>query len=239
MGSPVVYFEIISDSSDPRALADFYSELFGWSCTEDSEDYVDVDTRTSWGIGGGIGASPGGRTVTLYVAVDDVEATLEAAEDLGGKAVTEATEEVPGAITLADVADSEGNVLSLVQSGPLADRSEAGGEHPVVYFEILASDWVGVRDFWVNLFEWDTNEFPDYHYSIIQAEAPGIGGGIGKSQSGYRQVAFYVLVTDPQAILDRAEELGGSTIKAPFGDPDGQQFAQFADPEGNVVGLVT
>jgi uncharacterized protein len=43
---------------------------------------------------------------------------------------------------------------------------------------------------------------------------------------------------DPQAYLDRIERVGGKTIVPVTEIPDMVTFAQFADPEGNVVGLV-
>ncbi|MDQ4148739.1 MAG: VOC family protein [Actinomycetota bacterium] len=240
MGNAVVHFEVMSDGDDPSVLVDFYTELFGWTARPVSDDgaYFDIETDTTTGIAGGIGASPEGPTVTFYVAVDDVSATVRKAEELGGKAVTEPTEDAE-TVTIADVADPEGNVVSLVERGPLPDRVEAGGEHPVVFFEILAFDWKAARDFWTALFGWDADDFDGYEYSVIDPIEPGIGGGIGKASKAGNLVTFYVQTPDIQDTLDRAEDLGGRTVKPIFGDPDLQEFAHFADPSGNVIGLLT
>ena len=64
-----------------------------------------------------------------------------------------------------------------------------------------------------------------------------IGGGIAEAQ-GPNQVIFYIEVDDPQAVLDRIEEAGGKTVVPVTEVPDMVTFAQFADPQGNVVGLV-
>jgi hypothetical protein len=45
-------------------------------------------------------------------------------------------------------------------------------------------------------------------------------------------------VADPAAALKNAERLGGKTVMPPQDIPGGPQIAQFADPEGNVIGLV-
>jgi predicted enzyme related to lactoylglutathione lyase len=45
-------------------------------------------------------------------------------------------------------------------------------------------------------------------------------------------------VWDLQAYLDRIEQLGGKTVVPVTEIPGLVTFAQFADPEGNVVGLV-
>jgi hypothetical protein len=241
MGDAVVHFEIMGDGEDASGLVDFYTELFGWTAIPRSDDgsYFDIDTDTTNGIPGGIGAAPGEPGVTLYVAVDDVGGTLARAVELGGQAVTEPIQDTPDAVAIADVADAEGNVLSLVGKGPLPERVDAGGEHPVVHFEIHGYKWEDTRDFWTSLFDWEVNDYPDYGYSIVQPDDPGIGGGIAKSAEGENLVTFYVQVQDLQAILDRAEDLGGSTTRPVFGDPDGQQFALLADPDGNVIGILT
>jgi predicted enzyme related to lactoylglutathione lyase len=51
-----------------------------------------------------------------------------------------------------------------------------------------------------------------------------------------RHVTFYVGADDPQAVLDRAEQLGGKTIM-PVTELPQVTIALFADPEGHVVGL--
>ena len=67
----------------------------------------------------------------------------------------------------------------------------------------------------------------------------GVQGGIGqvdRGQSPY--VTFYIEVDDPQEYLDKVVGLGGS-VKLPVTTiPNMVTFAQFTDPEGNVVGLV-
>jgi predicted enzyme related to lactoylglutathione lyase len=45
-------------------------------------------------------------------------------------------------------------------------------------------------------------------------------------------------VPDPQATLDAVERRGGRTVMAPTEIPGIVTFAPFADPEGNVVGIV-
>ena len=51
-------------------------------------------------------------------------------------------------------------------------------------------------------------------------------------------MTFYVEVADPQACLNQAEQLGGKTIMPVTEIPDMVTMAQFADPQGNVIGLV-
>ena len=67
------------------------------------------------GTGGGIGRSEDGGDghVTLYVDVDDVQAYLDRAESLGGKAVAPPMD-VPGwNLTIAFMTDPEGHLIGL------------------------------------------------------------------------------------------------------------------------------
>jgi predicted enzyme related to lactoylglutathione lyase len=45
-------------------------------------------------------------------------------------------------------------------------------------------------------------------------------------------------VDDLAACLKKAESMGGKTVVPPTEIPDMVTFAQFQDPEGNIVGLV-
>ena len=56
---------------------------------------------------------------------------------------------------------------------------------------------------------------------------------------GAAQLTIYVEVEDIQASLDWASELGGETIVPVTSIPGMVTFAQFKDPEGNIVGLVS
>ena len=68
-------------SSDPDASRAFYGELFGWTFPEGGfPDYTYVETGIEGAIPGGISPLQGGApTVTFFVGVPDVEATLQAA----------------------------------------------------------------------------------------------------------------------------------------------------------------
>lgn len=113
MGQPVVHFEIVG--SDGAKLRSFYGDLFNWEINADNPwDYGIVSANGQGGIGGGIGASPNGARVTVYIAVPDPQAALERAEQLGGTVVMPVTE-IPGAVTMALFADPEGNVVGVVK----------------------------------------------------------------------------------------------------------------------------
>jgi uncharacterized protein len=115
MTRPVVgWFEVTG--KDGPALQRFYSALFGWSVSDagDGSGYGLVEAGEK-GIAGGIGASQGGESggVTFYVEVDDPQAYLNEAEQLGGSIVVPPTEIPNFGLTFAFFADPEGHVVGL------------------------------------------------------------------------------------------------------------------------------
>jgi uncharacterized protein len=113
--------------------------------------------------------------------------------------------------------------------------------NPVVHFELDGTDWQSLAGFYKELFAWHVQEMPEADYAIIDTHAgSGINGGIGKSQSGEPFGTFYVQGPDVQALLDKAESLGAKTVvpMVVMTEPFPLTFAQFADPQGNRIGLV-
>ena len=83
-----VWFDIAS--REPKATQKFYSELFGWTVREaEDEDYAMIasgDAPPSGGIGHGTDDGPYIGFVT-YFPVEDLDATLEHAKELGAEIV--------------------------------------------------------------------------------------------------------------------------------------------------------
>jgi len=110
--------------------------------------------------------------------------------------------------------------------------------NPVAWFEVVGKDGKKLQDFYGGLFGWKIDANNPMNYGMTDASETGIGGGIGGSQDGSTQLTFYVAVDDLQAALDKAGTLGGKTVMDPMDVPGGPTIAMFADPEGNVVGLM-
>jgi len=124
MGRPVVHFEIIGKDGDK--LNAYYAELFDWEIDSNNPMKYGMVTRESnksqsgdLGIGGGVGQGPGGYEghVTFYVAVPDVEAALQKAEELGGQRVM-GPEKIMDMVTLGQFKDPEGHVVGVVEDMP-------------------------------------------------------------------------------------------------------------------------
>jgi predicted enzyme related to lactoylglutathione lyase len=113
MANPVVHFEVVG--KDVAALGSFYGELFGWKTNPIEGMGYTIVEKEEGGIGGGIGQAQDGGSghVTFYVAVDDPQAALDRAVELGGTVVM-GVETIPNMVTLALFADPEGHVVGIV-----------------------------------------------------------------------------------------------------------------------------
>jgi predicted enzyme related to lactoylglutathione lyase len=111
---------------------------------------------------------------------------------------------------------------------------------PVVHFEIMGGKGVDLETFYSELFGWKIDSNNPMKYGIVNTggTSGGINGGVGASNDGSKRVSIYAQVTDLQATLDRAEKLGGKTILGPTELRGGPKLAMFADPAGNVTGLI-
>jgi uncharacterized protein len=106
-------FEIVSSDTD-RARK-FYADMFGWV----------VSTNPNIGAGGSVGLgsrelpagggidSDNGPGVAVYVRVRDLDAALDRASELGGKALTPRIELPDRCGQVAIFADPDGNAVGL------------------------------------------------------------------------------------------------------------------------------
>lgn len=127
MGNPVVHFEVIG--ADPARLRAYYSDLFGWTYTENAPVASEVSQEDSYafiermaapdgaGIPGGVGGGEGyAPQAVFYVGVPDVEVALAKAEELGGSRVIGPITNPGGGVVVGHFTDPEGNLIGV--AGP-------------------------------------------------------------------------------------------------------------------------
>jgi predicted enzyme related to lactoylglutathione lyase len=113
MAHPIVHAEI--RSIDPDATRAFFGELFDWGFPDGGiPGYTYVDSGVPDALPAGIGPTQGGgELVTFYVGVEDMDAALAKARQLGGRVVQEPVS-VPG-VSFALIADPQGRVVGLAK----------------------------------------------------------------------------------------------------------------------------
>ena|ERR1700675_3585139 len=112
MGRPVVHFEI--GCRDRAKTGDFYAKLFDWHITE-AGPASNIQTGDAQGIQGhltSLGHEPEHYTM-FYVEVEDVQAALDKAIELGGKKIVGPIP-IPAGM-FAWFADPDGNTIGLLK----------------------------------------------------------------------------------------------------------------------------
>ena len=105
-------------SADPDATRDYFGKLFGWTYPEEGAfpGYTFVDTGDETEVFTAISPRQGDEDqVLFFMGVEDVAATLEQAEKLGGKIVQPATE-APN-VTFGVFADPQGHQVGVAANG--------------------------------------------------------------------------------------------------------------------------
>ncbi len=110
----------------------------------------------------------------------------------------------------------------------------------IVHFEMMGPDGEKQADFYRRIFGWETTQAPGFDgYHLVDAEDAGVGGAVGQ---GPEQMPNYLTVfVEVDSIDDHLSDIeaaGGSTVMPRTVIPGTVTFAMFADPGGNVVGLV-
>lgn len=113
------------------------------------------------------------------------------------------------------------------------------------HVEVLGEDPAPLRDFYSAVFGWqvgpvaaDDPEQMGYAMVRIEEGPHAVSAGIGRRISGFLPVTFYIEVDDLEAALRSIAEKGGRTVTSPLRVAPATSLARFADPAGNVIGLV-
>lgn len=113
MGNSICHIEI--PCKNLRRAKEFYGTIFGWSFEDSTDTYATF--KTGDGVGGGLDVRkekvPIGRSITLYIEVDDIPQYLKKIKEAGCTVVLEKTEISKEFGFYGLFGDSEGNILGL------------------------------------------------------------------------------------------------------------------------------
>ena len=110
----------------------------------------------------------------------------------------------------------------------------------VTHFEINARDGKKAQEFYAALFDWKIDSNNPMNYGIVMTGLKmGIGGGIGQVEADKQPfVTIYVQVENPQAYVAKAVSMGAKEVLPITVIPNMVTYGIFADPDGNMVGIV-
>src|SRR4051812_2916591 len=130
--NPVVHFEMPYE--DKNRMAEFYKKAFGWKpqmLGPEMGEYVvmhttEIDEKTKFPkepgrINGGFFKMTDdemSKRPNIVIATDNIQESLQKIKDAGGK-VPEGTMDIPGIGTYANIIDTEGNRVAIMQPLPM------------------------------------------------------------------------------------------------------------------------
>ena len=112
------------------------------------------------------------------------------------------------------------------------------------WFELMTTDTDGAKNFYSNLFGWNTEDMPmgDMNYTIVKVGEEGLGGIMSippQAEGSPPNWGVYVTVDDVDATAGKAEELGGKILVPPTDIPTVGRFCVMQDPQGAVISAIT
>jgi len=240
-------------TSDVDGSRSFYRGLFGWESLEANPEFGGYFMFTRDGIPvagamGDMGDMKATDTWKIYLSVEDIEATLEAAA-AGGAELQSPAIPVADLGIQAVLADPTGADLGAWQPGTFPGFTVLNEPGAPSWFELLTRDHATAVDFYRTVFHWETNAVGDtdeFRYTTMrqpggELELAGIGDARSFLPEGVpAHWSIYWEVDDAEAAVARVTELGGTLVsgvdETPYGrlatvtDPAGAQFKLRTSP---------
>ena len=234
MAGLITWHELLTDDVDGAVR--FYAELLGVEI-EDAEmsDFtyhmLEKDGRTHGGFvakSADSGEAP--NHWYPYIQVDDVDATIAKATELGAQTHMGPADLVDS-LRIAVLGDPQRATVGLMSW----DQEAPTGLF--AWDELHATDVDAAASFYGDLAGWTTAEFME-GYRIFNAGETGVGGLM--KERGRSPVAYwmtYFAVDDTDAVAAKAMELGAGVILPPESMETIGRYAVLTDPTGAAFGL--
>lgn len=233
-------------TTDPDKAVGFYAAVIGWGIHTWNRDH----SYRIWMLAGAPKAGltrlaaeergSGARPYWLpYVAVEDVDATLRTAAELGGRVVVE-PRDIPTAGRLAVLADRHGGRFGVFRPAVEVPGVDGAGRGDFAWHELTTPSRREAWEFYRRLFGWER---------AGAVELDGLGTywmfrprGRGSAIGGVRDRAFddgapatwlcYVRVGNAARAAAEMEAARGTLLRGPADAPGGGRLAVGRDPQG-------
>ncbi|HVB05240.1 MAG TPA: VOC family protein [Acidimicrobiales bacterium] len=233
-------------SPDQAATRAFYTGLFGWEVEElpaDAGGYAQFTLGGKVVAGTGPQMMPGMPTVwTTYVKVDDAAAVTAAATEKGATVFVEPME-VMQAGKMAMFADPMGVPIALWQPGQHFGAELANEPGAFTWNELQSRDVEAAKSFYGAVFGWGeaTEDFGGMPYTQFMLGEKPVAGMLPINPMVPAEVPgfwlVYFAVTDTDATVARAGELGGSVLMPAIDSPVGR-FGILNDTDGAAFAVI-
>ena len=229
---------------DPAGARAFYGALLGWEFDIGGPEagyytYCTVaGARAAGMVGQQVETMP--TSWTTYFATDDVDATARLMTQAGCTLLLGPADAGPAGRVVVGV-DPAGSPAGGWQAGEHAGAQTQDAPGAVVWTELVSTDLDAVAPFYTRVFghQWQEAEAGDSWDRYLSFLVDGnLAGGATEPdaqwpadvQPGWQP---YFGVTDIDATVATAAELGGAVLGAPAASPYGR-WARLRDPQGGV-----
>jgi len=243
-GAPC-WIDLFTDDA-PAAHA-FYGALFGWT-VDIAEDFGGYGTfhRDGVAVGGVMGNDTPGHPAnfwSVYLRVDDIAATVEAAKASGGGEIL-APMAVGDLGQMGVITDPSGAAPGLWQVGSFPGIGVLAEPNAPAWFELHTMGYDAVLPFYRDVFGWDittVSDAPEFRYSTLGEGENGLAGVMDDSVHAPEDSPsfwnVYIAVADADATAAQAVELGGAVEMPPENTPYGR-LAVLTDTTGSRVSIM-
>jgi predicted enzyme related to lactoylglutathione lyase len=238
-------------ADDPKAAADFYSQLFGWDVQEpegvteeESGGYLmaNLDGHTAAGIGGKP-APEAPSNWSTYFASDDVDATAAAVKDAGG-ALHMDPFDVMGAGRMFFGTAPDGSTFGVWQAGEHNGAGVFNQPGAYAWNELHSRDLDPAKTFYGQVFGYEFDDMSNdgmTYFGFRLPENEGPSGGMGTADmlpdGAPSMWLTWFGVSSCDETVAKAKELGGSVITEPSDSPFGR-MSVLTGAEGEVFGVI-
>jgi len=233
-------------TDDPAAARTFYGALFGWAFDVGSPETGQytmclVAGRQAAGLGPKPPGTPMPNAWTLYLAVDDLDATCARLADAGGR-VTMPPIQVMDAGRMAIAQEPTGGVFGMWQAGQhkgFRIRDEPGA---FAWAELNTRDLPRAQTFLQAVFGYRTERLSGgVEYRTLHVGNTTIGGIMQMTDQWPADLPphwmIYFAVPGADAAVDKVRSLGGAVHVPPFDTPYGR-ISVLSDPQKAVFSIV-
>jgi predicted enzyme related to lactoylglutathione lyase len=235
---------------DTTAATTFYRAVFSW-------DFQSAGPKAGgygfWQKDGKTVAALGPLTEegtrsawTVYFHTPDADATAKAVEQGGGTVRVEPFD-VMDAGRMALLTDPGGAKFALWQPAAVTGLEAVNDTEALCWVELHTSDPTAAHSFYRSLFGWRSEQMavPGMAYTVLSTangdQQAASFGEIAPLQDDAQQPRWlpYFAVADPDNIVARTQENGGSVIMPAMDVPDVGRIASLADPFGAHFAIIS
>jgi hypothetical protein len=237
-------------TTNAAAVKPFYKELFGWDYVDGpgGPDMIYTMIKLNGKDVGGLYEMPADMLAQgieahwlSYVLVANVDDATAQAVSAGGVVMKEPFD-VATAGRMSVLQDSTGAVFAIWQPKEHQGIGVRGDTGSLCWNELATRDTQKAADFYSTLFGWSREAFPGpVEYTVFKNGDQGIAG-MYKITSEMGTVPphwlVYFAVSDCDAVVQKATDLGGRVIKPAEDIPTIGRFAILGDPAAAVFAII-